>query len=336
MERKLDSIIGSAETIVIVQADNPDGDSLASSLALEHIMGDMGKKPIMYCGVEIPGYLRYLEGWDRVVHALPTQFDASIIVDTTALILLETLQKSGQLSWLSSKPCIVIDHHETKPTISFTSAVYQREATSTGELIYELANKLGWDMNQSAKERVATAILSDTLGLTSESITARSIHIIGELVEAGVSLAVLEDARRSMQKKSPEILAYKGKLLERIKYEYDKQIAAITIPWEEIEKYSHQYNPPMLVLDEMRQVENVVIGIAFKTYPDGRITSKIRANLGFPIAAELAEHFGGGGHPYAAGFKVTDGRSFADVESEFYKTAAKLIDNVKRSNNEAI
>ncbi len=69
-------LIESADNILIIQADNPDGDSLATSLALEHILGDMGKQVFMYCGVEMPGYLKFLSGWDRVSKEIPMSFDA--------------------------------------------------------------------------------------------------------------------------------------------------------------------------------------------------------------------------------------------------------------------
>ena len=62
---KIQGILADAQRVVILQADNPDGDSLGSALALEQILGDMGKEPILYCGVDIPQYLRYLPGWDR-------------------------------------------------------------------------------------------------------------------------------------------------------------------------------------------------------------------------------------------------------------------------------
>ena len=52
----------------------------------------------------------------------------------------------------------------------------------------------------------------------------------------------------------------------------------------------------------MRLVEGVDIGIAIKTYPDGKLTGKLRSNL--PISATIAGFFGGGGHDYAAGFRI--------------------------------
>src|SRR5687768_5974505 len=74
---QIQELLGTAQRIVVLQADNPDGDSLGSALALEQILHEMGKEPILYCGVDIPAYLRYLPGWDRVVKELPKQFDAS-------------------------------------------------------------------------------------------------------------------------------------------------------------------------------------------------------------------------------------------------------------------
>jgi len=169
------------------------------------------------------------------------------------------------------------------------------------------------------------AIMSDSLGLTSEGTSARSIQIVSELVEIGVSIPALENARRAMSLKSPNILKYKGKLLERVEYSDDQQVATLIIPWIEIEKYSHEYNPSILVIDEMRFVQNVKLAIAFKTYPDGRITAKLRANYGYGVASQIAQHFGGGGHPYAAGFKITDGKSIDQVKSECIAKAQELL-----------
>lgn len=327
---KIAELLSNANKIVIVQADNPDGDSLASALALEQILGDLGKDPVMYCGVDIPTYLRYLSGWDRVNKDLPTKFDASIIVDCSAKTLLETAEKRGQLAWLKAKPCIVLDHHTTEGNIDFAEVMLNTTAVSTGQVIYELTQDLEWPINDVAKNMIVTSILADSLGLTSEAVTARSIHIVGELVEGGVKLAKLEEARREMMRKSPELVRYKGQLLQRIEYVNDDRIAIITIPWEEIEKYSHAYNPTMLVIDDMRLTENTDVAIGFKVYNDGHITAKVRANLGKGIAHKIAEHFGGGGHPYAAGFKLQAGKPFNEVKSECIKITTELLDNLDK------
>lgn len=334
---QIDSLVSQAKSIVIVQADNPDGDSLASALALEQILGDLGKEPLLYCGVDIPTYLRYLPGWDRVNSELPKQFDLSIIVDTSSETLLEKLAATGQMMWLKSKPCIVIDHHEGEQSISFATISMNKPAVASGELIYAIAQELDWPLNHSAVTMIATSIMADSRGLTTDKTSARSIHVIAELVEQGVSIPELEAARRASMRRPAELVTYKGVLLQRVEYYDDNRIAVITIPWKEIEKYSHAYNPTMLVIEDMLLAEGTQIAIGLKQYPDGKTTAKLRANYGAPVAGKLGVHFGGGGHSYAAGFKVTDGRSFDEIKIECISQATELLDNLnKEISDEAI
>jgi phosphoesterase RecJ-like protein len=324
-------IVLKSQKILIIQADNPDADSLSSTLALEHILGDMGHEVFLYCGVDLPSYLHYLPGFDRVSSELPNNFDASIIVDTSSDSLLEQLDRHGHKGWVASKPSIILDHHATEPTINFATVICNHKAVSTTEVIYELTKQLDWSLNVGAKNLIAIGILSDSLGLMSSSTTSRSIHIIAELVEAGVDLPEIDNARRETLKRDSELIHYKGRLLERVEFYADERIAMVTIPWEEIEQYSPLYNPSMLVIDDMRLAKNTDIAIAFKIYKDGKVTAKIRANYGRAIADKLAEHFGGGGHPYAAGFKITNGKSYEDIKTETIKVAAKLLDELENN-----
>lgn len=330
---ELASFIDDHEHFVVVQADNPDVDSLASALTLEEVLSQQSKKVTLYCGVDLPSYLNYVPGWDRVTDELPKQFDASIIVDTASAALLTQLDKSGQLAWLAAKPSVVIDHHGTEPTLKFPKLVLNPPASATCEVIYELAQQLDWPLSQKAREMVAIGIMSDSLGLMSGSTTARTIHIIAELVDGGVELAELDEARRATLRRDPELIHYKGQLLQRVEFYNDDQVALLNIPWDEIEKYSPLYNPPMLVLEDMRLGKNVKVAVVFKVYKDGKITAKIRANYGWPIADKLAEAFNGGGHPYAAGFKLENGPDYDSLKNEVLAKAAELIEEVKPSDD---
>ncbi len=317
-------ILKQAAKVVIIQADNPDGDSVSSTLALEEILGGMNKQVYMYCGSDIPTYLRYLPGWDRISKDLPHDFDASIIVDAGNELLFEHLDTTKQKGALKTRPSILIDHHSTDNNLTWVTAAYCRDAISTTQLIYDLAQKLDWKLNLNAKEMITTGILSDSLGLTTESTSAHSLRTVADLVDGGVNLAKLENTRRSTIARAPELVHYKGRLLQRVEYHHDNRIATLVIPWEEIEKYSPLYNPSMLAIDDMRLATNTAVAICFKLYPDGRVTGKIRCNFGFPIGAELAESFGGGGHPYASGFKVMD-RKIDELKADVIKKASELL-----------
>ncbi len=317
--------VSDAKHVLVIQAENPDGDSLGSSLALEAILSDMDKKVTMFCAVEIPKYLRYARGWDRVQNDLPNNFDLTIIVDTGSAALLEKAFIPGNLARITAHPVIAIDHHMTDSTFVFEHVmVNDPKAVATGELIFKIADELGWPLPADACEHLAMSIMADSLGLVTEGTTSESIHTIATLVEKGANLSDLDNRRRELDKKPPEILAYKGQLLQRIEYFLDGALALIHIPWSEIEEYSDQYNPPELVLYEMRQVVGVKVAVALKTYPDGKITGKLRANPEAKVAESIAGFFGGGGHPYAAGFKVY-GESLETIKAELVGAVEKAL-----------
>ena len=303
MYDKAKDLIDSAKKIVIIQAENPDADSLGSTLALEEILGDLGKDVILYCPVEIPKYMRYIIGWDRVISDFDTTAEIAIIVDTTADVLLtKALEAPGVRHFLETHSVLAIDHHVTESNLSFSHTVLADEAVATSEIIYGLAIEAGWAINQQAAENMMVAIMGDSLGLTTQNVTARTFLIASKLAELGAKNSEIEKRRREHMKKSAEILKYKGVLIDRIEYFLDGKLAVIRIPWDEIQKFSDKYNPSVLVLDEMRLVEGVEIGVAIKTYPDGKLTGKLRSNS--PISATVASFFGGGGHEYSAGFRV--------------------------------
>lgn len=323
---EIKELIANNQKFIIMQADNPDGDSLGSALALEHILADLGKEPFLYCGVDLPKYLYYMDGADRVSKEMPTKFDVTIIVDTSAWSLFEKLSNSSEKMWVFNKPCLVIDHHKTPSTIPFPSITCNEQVVSTTELIFKIAMKLKWKVSPPAANLLAAGLMSDSLGLTSEALSSDSLYALADLVKLGANIATIENKRRELGRKSPKILYYKSQLLQRIEYFFDNKIATVTIPFSEIELYSQEYNPAILVLDELRNVQNVEVAIVFKQYPQGKITAKIRTNLGVGIAASLAEHFGGGGHSYASGFKITDGKPFDDVKKQCIEICKKLLD----------
>lgn len=338
---RIAELLHDAQNIVIIQADNPDADSLGSALALEHILGDLGKQPWLYCGVDIPGYLRYLEGWDRVTADLPRQFDASIIVDASTVTLLEKLQQANQLPALAGKPCIVLDHHaEVSNLVPFaTITINDATASSTGELIYSLARQAAWNMSVEAQAYLMTAILGDTQGLSNQLTRPATYRLVADMIEAGVDRSKLEEARRQAGKMPPEIFKYKAELISRTELPANGRLAIVSVPQAEISQYSPLYNPAPLIQGDMLQTAGVLLSVVLKSYSDGKTTAAIRCNHGAPIGAALAEHFGGGGHPYASGFKVTPGsshyRPFNEIKSECIQYATQLLDNLEQDPTDA-
>jgi phosphoesterase RecJ-like protein len=304
VNKQILSALEQASKVIIVQAENPDGDSIGSALALEEILGDIGKDVSLYCPVQIPKYLRYISGWDWISNDFDSGADLAVIVDTTSKILLsKVLDDPVAANFLQSHTVVVLDHHQTEGDLPFdTLDIVDLDAVATGEVIFRNLDKFGWQLNAQAAAHLYVAIQSDTLGLTTENVRAGTFRMVAELIDLGADPVALEKARRESMRKQPEILEYKGRLLERIDYHLDGRLAVIHIPWEEIAEYSDKYNPTMLVLDEMRQVIGVDVALGVKTYPDGKLTGKLRSNI--PISETIAGYFGGGGHAFAAGFRI--------------------------------
>ena len=182
---------------------------------------------------------------------------------------------------------------------------------------------------KTVAEYLIAGILSDTLGLTSASTTSELYREVADLLDYGINIAEFEEHRRDFMKKSQRILNYKADLIKKIEYFLDGRLATVHIPWEEIQEYSDEYNPNVLILEELRLVEGVEVAVCFKTYPDGKITGKIRTST--PIADKIASFFGGGGHPYAAGVRTYD----LSYDDAIHETIAS-IDKIEKEKNETL
>ncbi len=320
------------DKVLIVQPENPDGDSVASALALEEILGDLGKQVHLYSYVHIPEYLGYISGFDRISDLFPGKFDLTIVVDTVTASLLENTLSGGRLSAINGegRQALILDHHPTENDLPLTNAVFyggEGDCVSTGEIVYHLAIKNKWKVNQAAATHIVESMLADTLGLNTEAVGPQAFRVVADMLDAGANMADIDKRRREFMKKPPEVITYKGTLLQRVEYLCDGKLAMVHIPWDEIQRISPHYNPSVLALEELRNAEGVELIVALKSYPDGKITGKLRANS-LPIAGDLAAHFGGGGHAYAAGFKVHDW-TISDIRTEIIKHATNLVSKLK-------
>ena len=318
------------KSICVIQAENPDGDSLGSAIALDYLLE--GKEVSMYCPIEIPKYLHYFEDWSRVESEFNYRADGYIIVDTAATVLLSKLLDDTAIrNRLYSAPVFVIDHHETEDDLDFPHDSIIEVRPAAAELIFEIASSVGLEIKKPAAEAIMQAIMSDTLGLTSSSVNARTFEVMAELTKLGAEIGALEEKRRDYMKKSPRIFEYKAELIKRSEFYLNGELATVLIPWGDIEEYSDEYNPNVLILEELRMVEGVKIAVAIKTYPDGKVTGKIRCMGNAAIADIVAEYFGGGGHPYAAGFRTYD-TSYEEIVADLIKIVPDLIKQKENEN----
>ena len=189
----------------IIQAENPDGDSLGSALALDYLLSN--HEISLYCPVDIPKYLRYFDDWSRVTNEFDFNADGYIIVDTAAEILLSKLLDEPTIkNRLERSPIFVLDHHETDDDLSFAHQGLIQTLPACCDLIYKIASEQNLlsknpdklspedhEREQKACEYLYYGIMSDTLGMVSPSVSADTYELVADLLRRGVDVAKCDD-----------------------------------------------------------------------------------------------------------------------------------------------
>jgi phosphoesterase RecJ-like protein len=319
--KKLGRLTDDAKIILVLQPEKPDTDSLCTSLALEQILGDLGKEVVMYSQDEVPPYISYFEGADRVVHDLPNHFDFTILVDTGgAQQIQRTLDKhQGRLA---AKPFFIVDHHSTREPLPFgTIDIIDPQAAAAGELIVNICGQLKWPLNAEAAALVVPAIMSDTLGLTTPSATPTTIQTVADMAHLGASLYDINQARLEAAALDPDVFALKGRLLQEVEFLLDGRLALLTVDPITLKEYAKRYDPAALVIYDMQHVRGVKLAVVMRNYAP-KLKLSLRANG--PLAAPVAATFGGGGHPAASGATIENGDPIEARERLIAATRAVL------------
>lgn len=324
-------LVEEAQTVLILQPDNPDGDSMGSALGLEEILGDLDKTPLMFSYKPAESYLRLNEGWDRVSQGFPKAFDVTILVDTASpTLLINTLEHHG--AELSKRPAIVIDHHGSRSDMGFiTHELIDPGAASTGEQIVQLCEALDWPINQQAGTKLAAAIISDSLNLTIAMTSYGTVAALASCVKAGANLSDMNTRKREANALTIEEITLKANLLSNVEYLFDGRLALAAINAETMAKYKDAHDPCDLIIWDMQWVKGVEVAAVFKHYGT-KIKCSMRAKR--PIAAKLAEQFDGGGHDRAAAFRA-EGTDM-DMAVAKFKEAFEVIGKPETSQEEEI
>ncbi|HSX41505.1 MAG TPA: DHH family phosphoesterase [Candidatus Saccharimonadales bacterium] len=322
--KKLGELVAEAKTILILQPEKPDTDSLTTSLALEHILGDMDKQVILYCQDDVPVYISYFPGADRVTNEFPRDFDLTILVDTGGPQQLgRTLEKYQAL--LVKKPFAILDHHANREAMPFeTINVIGADCNATCELILNVSKELGWKINAEAAQLLIPGILADTRNMSIPAVTAKTFRSVADIIDLGADVFKSHEAFRATNVLEPDLVQLKGRLLARMELFCDGKIALLIVTPEELKQYADIHDPADLVIYDMQNAKGVEVAVVLRNYGGQFKKVKISTRANMPVAAKACGEFGGGGHDRAAGAQVND-RPIAEVKDEFVKVLCKHI-----------
>ena len=295
-EKILEFLRSDGELLVVTHF-SPDGDAVGSLISFDGMLNQLNIKHELGIDDEIPDKYSFLKGFDRICN-LSQQgekklFEKVVILDAGALPRIGTARQCIG----PGTRILNIDHHFTGPYYGDINLV-KVEAAATAEILYDLCNELGIEIDQQIAYGLFVGILTDTGRFRFANTSARALDICSELVLKGVDPGwVTENVYYNMPIENVRSLA---QTLSTIEIHYEGLVCLIN------------FDPDGDVVDTEGFVEyaSSIRGVALAAFirrmEERHYKVSLRSRCKIDVA-EVARKFGGGGHLKAAGFRYRGG-----------------------------
>lgn len=315
MTDRILEVISQGRRFLVASHENPDGDAIASTLALANALREAGKEVVAYNRDGVPVDYRFLPGWAHVVTSVPDDsvFDVGIVLDAGEL------QRAG--SWIrgACRTLINIDHHPHSEDFGEIYWVDER-AGATGALVHRLLQAAGWPISLDVATCIYTSILSDTGSFRYSNADPEAFRIAGEMVALGVDpWSIASGLYESQEEVRLRLLAL---ALPTLDVAPSGTFAAITVTTEMYAATGAKPEHTDRFINYPRSVRGVEVALFFRQVGPGRFKVGFRSKGKVDVGA-LARELGGGGHHNAAGAEL-DGPLQAVRDLVFTRIGALL------------
>lgn len=307
----------SSDEILITGHSNPDGDSIGALLSLGLGLESIGKKVHMVCHDQIPKRYCHLPGISRIEKNCNYNIDLAIAVDCGSK---EMIGSAYEL-FKKAKTILEIDHHRSRIPFGDISFV-DPDASSAGELIYELLIDLDIPITIDIAQNILTSILVETNSFRLPGTRAHTFELCADLLRTGVNFLKIAESVYWVTSKETAILS--GICLARCKFVAEGQIAWSIINQKDFKKAGATEADADPITEEIRSIQGVKIAILIREKTRKLLRISFRSKEGIDVAS-IAEKFGGGGHNSAAGCTIPKNKSALKAVLNFAETALKTI-----------
>lgn len=297
---KAKAFIQAHDHFLVVSHVNPDGDAIGSTLAIGQMLRLLDKSFVMVNEGEVPFKFGMLPDSGGILNyslqQAPPSFDCVIAVDCA------DYQRIGLVKeWFNTDtPILNIDHHPTNDGFGRVNLI-RADAAATAEVLYDLATLLAISWAKPLADCIYTGLLTDTGGFRYSNTTPRVLKIASEMLEYGVDGNDLAD--QFLEKLTLSHVMVLQKALAALNFTGDKRIAWVSVSLKDVAD-SHAQNADLEgLVNYPRNIEGVEVGLLFKQI-DGETWKVSFRSAGVVDVADVAKHFGGGGHIRAAGCAV--------------------------------
>ncbi|MDY0212411.1 MAG: bifunctional oligoribonuclease/PAP phosphatase NrnA [Desulfuromonadaceae bacterium] len=288
--------IRQGSTFLVVAHASPDGDAIASTLALSNALREMGKKVIAYNADPVPQKLNFLPGAETVSTQLDAQhrFDVGVVLDAGEL-------RRTQVDVLGiCAQTINIDHH---PHSEDFGDIYYVDtgASATAVLIYRILKHMHHPVSLAVAENIYTAILSDTGSFHYSSANSEAFFVSGEMVEIGVD--PWKVAGGLYESQEAERLRLLASALATLQISACGRIATMYVTQQMFESAGAGPELADSFVNYPRSIQGVEVAVFLRELAPNVYKLGMRSK-GKVDVGQLARDLNGGGHHNAAGAEV--------------------------------
>jgi phosphoesterase RecJ-like protein len=292
---------------IITAHETPDGDAIGSECAMLRALRSLGKDALILNADPTPRKFAYLDA-DSIVGVLEHEGQLPAELDQYSLLMLDTndVHNIGQVGTLvlpRVKEHFIIDHHEHDKDDMLGGNFIQKGASSTCEIVYQLLRELNVPVDLPIAQALYTGIVYDTGCFIYPKTTALTFEIARDLVATGVQPNFVY--AKLYESNSISALVLQSRVLSTLELKYSDRVAILTMRRQMILDSGANYEEADQLINIPLKSEDVRVSVFFKENLEGLLRCSLRSKGNINVA-EIAQHFGGGGHKTAAGFKCRE------------------------------
>jgi bifunctional oligoribonuclease and PAP phosphatase NrnA len=299
--RTIAEAIRERDRFLVTTHENPDGDALGSLLATKLMLEQLGKDVVIYLAGEVPMPREYqFMELGELRREPPGDSSERVLV---AVDSANERRLGPDPSVLNGAPLVIdIDHHHDNTRFGHLNHIVGN-ASSTGEILFDLVKELGVELTPEIAEALYIAIVTDTGRFQYANTTAKSLRLAAELVEAGA------DVHRVFQGVYENVAFAKLKLiaraLEHARVYEGGRVVISHLEKDDFDTAGAEEPYSEGIIDLLRAVEGAEIAALIREPPTRNGPTRrvsLRTTGERLDVSAIARKSGGGGHPQAAGF----------------------------------
>jgi bifunctional oligoribonuclease and PAP phosphatase NrnA len=292
----LNKAVDESKNILLLTDQRSDGDTFGSSLAFGIYLRRIGKNVSHFATspvLPIHSFLPGIENVSRDEEILQNQ-------DIGLIIVFDSSREDAVRPLVGhiDAPLIVVDHHASNSRFGDINLI-DIEASSTCEIVERYFRHQRIFIDPDMAKCLITGVMTDTGVLTNGTTKSDSFDAANRLmIDGGSVKRVVENVQKNA---SVEQLNLWGRVFERIVHAPRYGVAVTWVTNKDLEETSTTDEDISELSDYFSATLNVDAILFLKTRKEG-IKVSMRSH-GIDLL-QLAQSFGGGGHPNSCGFTV--------------------------------